>query len=43
MFDVEGNNFPVIADKIVDELIASGQLPPDKDDYILQALYKRHK
>ena len=43
LLDVEGDNFPSIADKIVDHLVQEGYLSEDKVDFVLQALYKKHK
>ena len=43
LLDVDGDNFPAIVDKIVDQLVQSGQLPHEKVDFMLQALYRRHK
>ena len=43
LLDVEGDNFPSIADKIVEQLQETGQLPHDKVVFISQALYKRHR
>ena len=41
--DVSGDNFPVIVDKIVDQLVESEQLEETDVDFVLQALYKKHK
>lgn len=43
MLDVGGDNFPVIVDKIVDKLVECGQLQESEVDFVLQALYKKHK
>ncbi len=41
--DVSGDNFPVIVDKIVDQLVESEQLEETDVDFVLQALYKKHR
>ena len=43
LLDAEGDNFPVIVDKIVDQLVATEQLKEVEVDFVLQALYKKHK
>lgn len=43
LLDVDGDNFPAIVDKVVGQLVQSGQLPHEKVDFMLQALYRRHK
>jgi hypothetical protein len=43
LLDVEGDNFPAIVDKIVENLVENDYLPQDKVDFVLQALYKKHK
>ncbi len=43
LLDANGDNFPAIVDKIVDQLVESGQLKESEVDFVLQALYKKHR
>ena len=43
LLDASGDNFPVIVDKIVDQLVESGQVKESEVDFVLQALYKKHR
>lgn len=40
---LEGDSFPDIVDRIVDQMVADEQLPQDRVDTVQQALYKRHR
>ena len=43
LLDVEGEDFPSIAEDIVEALITSGQLPPEQREPVLRILLKKHK
>ena len=43
MLGLEGENYPDIVDRIVDQMVADEQLPQDRVDPVQQALYKRHR
>ena len=43
MLDVEGENFPEIAQEITSNLVLSGKLPPEHTDAVLKVLLKKHK
>ena len=41
--DVDGEDFPQIAQEITTNLVSSGQLPPEHTDAVLRVLLKKHK
>lgn len=43
MLDVDGEDFPQIAEEIASNLVASGQLPAQHMDAVLRVLLKKHK
>ena len=43
LLDLEGDSFPAIVDKIVEQMVTDQQLPQDRVDPVQQALYKRHR
>ena len=43
LVDVEGEDFPSIAQEVTRHLVISGQLPPEHTDSMLKVLLKRHK
>ena len=43
LLDVEGEDFPSIAEEIVEALITSDQLPREQKEPVLRILLKKHK
>ena len=43
LLDVEGDDFPHIAQEITNNLLLSGQLPLEHTDAMLRVLLKKHK
>ena len=43
VLDVDGEDFPYIAQEITSNLVLSGQLPPEHTDAVLKVLLKKHK
>ncbi len=43
MLDVEGEDFPTIANQIVEKLISSNQLDQTQRESVLRILLKKHK
>ncbi len=43
MLDVKGEDFPTIANEIVETLLSSGQLPWKQRESVLKILLKKHK
>ena len=43
LLDVDGDDFPHIAQEIVNNLVLHGQLPPEHTDAVLRVLLKKHK
>ena len=43
LLDLQGEDFPTIANEIVDTLISSGQLPHKQREPVLRILLKKHK
>ena len=43
ILDVDGDDFPALAQEITSELVLSGQLPPEHTDAVLRVLLKKHK
>lgn len=43
LLDVDGEDFPYIAQDITSNLVLSGQLPPEHTEAVLKVLLKKHK
>ena len=43
LLDVEGDDYPAIAQEIVDYLVRSGQLPEESTELVRRILLKKHK
>ena len=43
LLNVEGEDFPSIAQEITRQLVLSGQLPPEHTESLLKVLLKKHK
>lgn len=41
--DLDATDLPSIANHVVDQLVLSGQLPPDSKGHVLKALLLKHR